>query len=376
MHTEAAVLVGPAQVEVQEFPLPAIGHDDGLMEVEACGVCGSDIRPFLDGGGALGAYRKIELPVILGHEMVGRIAQVGASASNRWGVVEGDRVVVERWMPCGRCDACQRGAFASCVRSIDGYDLFYGGTPTLVSPGLWGGFARHMYLHPDTVMHKVSSSGPASPYSLFLPLANAVEWVQHTGGARIGSTLLIQGPGPIGLMCVLVARAAGARTVIVSGLTQDSDRLRLAESLGATAAVDANQDDVVARCKELTGGEGVDVVVDATSAPSLVPISIAVDAAKAGGLIVVATEHPGGEHGGRALGEIMTKIQTRTLTVTGVRGRGRPAAGVALKLLDDPQWVDGLSQLCTPKLGLGELAAGFDALLSGQGLHASVVPGR
>lgn len=368
MRTEAAVLVGPRHIEVRDFEVPGIGPDDGLLEVEACGICGSDLKPYLTGGGPAGWPRRIDVPVILGHEVVGRIARVGRQAAERWKVAEGDRVVVERWLPCGRCEACRTAAFQHCVRHIEGADLFYGGTPATVSPGLWGGFARHMYLHPDTVLSPVRSDVPADVYPLFMPLANAVSWVCHTGNLKIGESILIQGPGPIGLACVLVARAVGARRIIVSGLGRDSARLGLARRFGATDVIDAESDDVAQRCLDLTGGAGAHLVVDVTTSRTLEPVATAVAAARRRGRVVLASEHDAsdGEPG------IMSQILAKTLTVTGVRSRGREAVAVALDLLGDDGWAADLLQLCSPVVGLADVASGFEALLAGDAVHASM----
>jgi len=366
--TEAAVLVGPRTFEVQEFTIPEIGPDEGLLEVESSGICGSDIKPYLHGGAALGFPRTIDVPVILGHEMVGRITRIGARAAERWGVEEGDRVVVERWMPCGQCSACHRGAFAYCVRYLDGKHLFYGGTPTTVRSGLWGGFARHMYLHPDSTVHRVARDTPPSAFTLFLPLANAVDWVHHTGGAELGSRVLIQGPGPIGLMGVMVAKAAGADTIVVTGMPGDEGRLQLARDLGATHTFDASVEDVAARCQDISGGIGMDLVLDVTSAETLAPVATAVSAARASGRIVLATDHSSSE----GAAEIFAKVQSRTLTIVGVRGRQRKSAEAALTLLQDPAWVEQMTRLCDPVVALDDVASGFEALLDGRGLHASV----
>jgi threonine dehydrogenase-like Zn-dependent dehydrogenase len=368
MRTEAAVLIGAQKLELQEFTVPEIGADEGILEIEASGVCGSDMEPFLNGGAKLGGPRVIRPPVILGHEMVGRIAKIGSEAARRWNVQEGDRVVVERWMPCRRCHACLSDQYPSCYRVIDGEQLFYGGTPTTVAPSLWGGFARHMYLHPDSLVHRVSAEPPASVFAMFLPLGNAVSWVQHTGQLGLGEQILIQGPGPIGLLCVLVARAAGARTIIVSGLDGDERRLSLARELGATHTINASEDDIGERCREISGSDGVDLVVDVTNARSTDPVVSAIDAARPYGRLVLATDHPAAG----AEAHIVTQIHKKTLTVSGVRGRGRKGAAVALDLLADPNWTVTLKRLCDPIVALEDIQTGFEALRSGQALHASM----
>lgn len=370
-HAEAAVLTGPGTIELQRFPLPELGPDDGLLQVENAGVCGSDIGPFLAGGAPLLGARRIDPPVILGHEVVGRIADVGGQAAERWGVQVGDRVVIERWLPCYRCNDCQRGSFSRCRRGADEPDLYYGGTPTTTAPHLWGGFATHLYLHPSTILHKVSGEGRADVYPLFLPLANAISWVQHTGGLRVGGDVLVQGPGPIGLACVLVARAAGARRVIVSGLEQDGARLELAQAYGASEVVTDGPDAVVERCLAATDGRGVDVVIDGTSTASSVPIEVGVRAAAAGATIVVPSDHGGADLPAVVLSELVQK----TLHLVGVRSRRREAVTIALRLLDDPVWREQLQRMCDPILPLADTQRAFEAACSGEAIHASVTIG-
>jgi len=107
MSVKAMVLVEAQRLEMREFPLPAIGAEDALLRVEACGLCGSDVEQY---DGALAAI-GIPFSSILGHEPVGTIEKIGAEASRRWSVFEGDRVVVEPLLGCGYCRACLMGNY-------------------------------------------------------------------------------------------------------------------------------------------------------------------------------------------------------------------------------------------------------------------------
>ena len=108
--TTSAVLVDVERFELREFPIPAIGDDDGLLRLELAGVCGSDV---LHWRGNSAVSRN--LPAILGHEIVGRIEQVGQNAARRWGVAAGDRVIVEASFGCGSCELCLRGSYQMCA---------------------------------------------------------------------------------------------------------------------------------------------------------------------------------------------------------------------------------------------------------------------
>ena len=258
--TLAAVLVAPNEFEVQELDIPEMPDDAALLAIEACGICGSDarIRRRATGG-----------PMIMGHENVGIIAKIGRAAAERWRLREGDRVALEEYVTCGACRWCRSELFRYCALTdggLGGPPLRYGSTPISVAPGLWGGYSQYLYVHPGAVVHRVPSSVPANLLTAFLPLANGVELACGYGRVGIGSSVLIQGPGEHGLAAAMAARAAGATCIIVAGLGVDAGRLEIARRVGAHYTVDVEQEDLVARVRDITGGEGVDVVINITGA--------------------------------------------------------------------------------------------------------------
>lgn len=258
--TVAAVLVAPNQFEVRELPIPEIPDDAALLAVEACGICGSDARI---------RRRTAAGPMIMGHENVGTIARIGRAAAQRWRLQEGDRVALEEYVTCGACRWCRSELFRYCALTdggLGGPPLRYGSTPISVAPGLWGGYSEFVYVHPGAVIHRAPSSVPANLMTAFLPLANGVELACGYGGIGIGSSVLIQGPGEHGLAATMAARAAGATCIIVAGLGIDASRLEIARKIGAHYTVDVEQEDLVSRVKDITGGEGVDVVINITGA--------------------------------------------------------------------------------------------------------------
>jgi len=348
---KAAVLTGPRQIEIQEFPLPEPGQDASLLRVEACGICGADY-PVYVGGTDNTANLAIRAPVILGHEIVGRVEQLGEEAANRWGVQEGDRVVIERWIPCGHCERCYQGDYRLCVQKVDGTKpLFYGGAPTTLNPGLWGGYAEYMYLHPDSVVYRANPKTPAHLFPLFTPLANGLCWVQEIGGLRPGGTIVIEGPGQEGLAAVIAAREAGAHNVIVTGLSRDATRLALALELGATATIVADREDVVEGVRAATGGVLADVVLDVTAGGSTAPLEIATEVAKEGGTIVLSASGLKDSLSARALQQIFNKV----LTLRGVRGRHRWAIFAALRLIESDKYP--LERLCSKVVALEEVGS-------------------
>src|SRR6266536_2888357 len=191
----AAVATAPATTELHDLPLPRIGQDDGLLRVEAAGICGTDWELYLreSRGRGLG-------PLILGHENVGRVVALGEQAARRWGVAVGDRVAVEEFLPCGTCRLCRAGSYRLCeaTDSRGGRPfLRYGSTPLTVPPGLYGGFSEYLYLHPRSILHRIGDL-PAQLAALFVPIANGIRWVLQQAGLQVGQTVVIQGPGQHG----------------------------------------------------------------------------------------------------------------------------------------------------------------------------------
>ncbi|HVN64252.1 MAG TPA: alcohol dehydrogenase catalytic domain-containing protein, partial [Candidatus Binataceae bacterium] len=234
----AVVQTGTEKLEIREFPLPEVHDDDGLLRLEACGICGSDYEQYE------GAFGHMNYPVIPGHEPLGIIEKVGASAAKRWGVKEGDRVAVEVMLPCGFCEQCLSGEYRLCFGK--GRMSAYGYTSTKIPPSLWGGYSQYMYLDPHTVMHKMSHSVPPEIAVLFNPLGAGIRWAVQLPGTGIGSSIAILGPGQRGLASVVAAKEAGAETIIVTGLKRDAKKLELAKLFGATHTVNVDEIDPVA----------------------------------------------------------------------------------------------------------------------------------
>jgi len=276
----AAVLVEPKRIELREFPRPAIGRDDALLRIEACGICGSDYEQYE--GVAPQHEDYTQFPVIPGHEPLGVIEEIGAEARQRWGVSEGDRVAVRSGYGCGRCAACARFEPRAC-RTRGGT---YGYTDVSKPPHLWGGYAEHMYLGALSVVKKMDARIPAGVAVMFNPLAAGLSWAGTIPATGAADRVVILGAGQRGLCCVIAARAAGARQIVITGLARDAGKLALARELGADVTIDVEKEDVVARAREATGG-GAEVVVDTTpNAPQSLVHAMAIAVRK--GRIVVA----------------------------------------------------------------------------------------
>lgn len=360
--TTAAVMTERRTMEVRELPVPAIGPDAGLLRVEAAGVCGADV----------GFFNRDLSPRVLGHENVGTIVALGNAAVDRWGLQEGDRVVLEEYLPCGHCHFCRSSDFRLCMASDAGANpdaLRYGSTPLTVEPGLWGGYSEYLYLHPRTVAHNLDSKTSAIQASLALPLANGYEWAYSAGGIGPSSSILVMGPGQQGLGCVLAAREAGAGLIIVVGLPRDAERLKVAAELGAHHTITLEDGvDVRELVAGYTGGMGLDVVVD-TAAGNEETISLALDILRKSGTLVVPASTM------RPLKELdFYKVTRKYLTVRGMRGHSYHAVEWAIGTIASGRYP--LDRLCSLEVGLDAVS---QAILGtgGEGdpvIHASVVP--
>ena len=329
----AAVLVAPRRIELRDFPIPTVSANDGVLRVEAAGLCGTDYEQYR--GKLTGTPLDVR-PIIPGHEIQGWIESIGAEAAQRWRVKEGDRVIVEASIPCGKCRQCQCGRSVLCLAS-QGYGLRISCDKP---PYLWGGYATHMYLHPQATVHRAPDGLRRDVLSLHNPMSNAVRWAYERGRVQIGESVLISGPGQRGLLAVVVARTAGAGLIIVTGTARDRARLALARELGAHATVVVDEEDPVARARDLTGGYGVDLVLD-VSAGALDPIVQAIEMVRPGGRIVLA----GLKDGKQLHGLVPDKVLMKEITLEGVLSSSWTAREQSLALLSrhEPE----LIKLCT-----------------------------
>ena len=261
MKTRAVVVTEPGKLEMREFSLPQVGDDDGILKVELAGVCGSD--PGIFRGKASRAPRPY--PLILGHEIVGTVHQMGEEAKARLGVEEGDRVIIEYAFGCGKCRPCLEGRYTLCDRFYT-----YGSMVSCAEPPhLFGAYADYLYIHPRAMVHKIAddiSSGTA--VLICAVLGNAMRWLRQIGGASIGQAVAIVGPGQQGLAAVAVAKEAGAGPIMLVGLERDAHRLAMAQRFGADLVINADKENPVEAVARATGGAMAGLVMDVTGHPS------------------------------------------------------------------------------------------------------------
>jgi threonine dehydrogenase-like Zn-dependent dehydrogenase len=356
-ESQAAVLSAPRTIEVRQVTAGALPAAGAWLEVEACGVCGSDWSWY--------AERAIPAPFVPGHEMVGRIAAAWGDHGNAAFQV-GARVAIEEALPCWSCAVCRSGRHRLCPCSAR-----YGGTALTVAPALWGGFAQYAYLAPRTSAHAVAESLEAGLATLFIPVSNGLSWVRAAGRLVPGESVVVIGAGQHGLACVAAARRGGAGTVVAVGRSGDQARLDAAVKLGAGIVVDADREDWGDTVLKATGQLGADLLVD--TAPGATDVlARAARCVAIGGRVVVA-----GLKGGASSAVPTDVLVRREIEIRGVAARESWAIDAALAwLAQDPALFGAFSSVT---VGLAEVEQALLAL-GGEGggprpVHAVVQPG-
>ena len=349
--TYSAVTIATRTMEILAFDIPVIGEDDGLLKVEMCGVCGSDSRIF--------QWTDPErFPLIMGHEVLGHIEEIGSQASARWGIKRGDRVVVEHLFGCGHCRMCLIGEYRFCSEHLG-----YGGPiPSSVPPCLWGAYGEYMYLAPNSRVHRIAEDVPAEAAVMTCAnIGNGIRWVRTKGGVTVGDTVVVIGPGGQGLAAVLAAREAGATQIVAIGLTQDNHRFEVARRFGATQTINLDIEDPVERVHQLTEGVLADVVMDLTGATSSAPLSL--ELVRPMGTVVL-----GSNTGEASVPLVTSKIAAKEIHYQGVNTHDTPAVRAAIKLVESRRYP--IEKMVTHYFGLEDAetavhAAGGEIRLDG-----------
>jgi L-iditol 2-dehydrogenase len=235
----ASVMTGVESLQIEERPIPAPGPHEVQIEVAAVGVCGSDVHYYRHG--RIGDF-IVNDPMILGHELSGRITAVGEGVDP---ARIGQRVAVEPQHPCRRCKQCKAGRYNLCPEM-----QFY------ATPPIDGAFCKYVVIDEDFA-HAVPDSMSDDAAALLEPLSVAITTMRKAGIVP-GSSILIAGAGPIGVICAQAARAFGAARIVVTDLLES--RREKALAFGATEVLDPTAVDVSAI-------EPVDAFVDATGVP-------------------------------------------------------------------------------------------------------------
>lgn len=261
---QAAVLEKPLSIHVKEIPVPTPAADEALVQVYCIGICGSDIHYYEHG--RIGRY-VVEKPIILGHELAGRVVAVGSAVSH---LRVGDRVAVEPGVPCNRCQQCRAGRYNLCP------DVVF-----LATPPVDGAWAEYIAIRAD-FLHILPDGMSYETGALLEPLSVGFHAMSRAGiGPK--DTVLVSGLGPVGMLAAVAARMFGAATLIGSDVIPL--RREMAERFAVDATFNPLTEDGRQRIAELTGGVGVTAVVETSG--NARAVANAIDMVNFGGKIAV-----------------------------------------------------------------------------------------
>lgn len=266
MNTMKAVIKyadAPGATEVRDVPIPEIGKTDVLVEVAHTGVCGTD--PHLHNNTS--AFKFVR-PFILGHEFAGTIVKIGSEVT---GFPVGDRVTSETHAEfCGKCALCKQNNYPLC-RERKGYGFHVDGAYTK--------FVKV----PERILHHVPDNVSLKAASITEPFCVAYKALISNSNIRAGDTVVIIGPGPIGILSAKLAKLSGAGEIVVIGTEGDDKRLELAKEFGATITINSSDEDPLKRILSFGDGYGADLIVDLAGSSST--LKLCMDAVRPAGQI-------------------------------------------------------------------------------------------
>jgi L-iditol 2-dehydrogenase len=318
---KAWVLGRPGELTLVEKPVPVPGVAEALLRVDAVAICGTDLEVIAHGDPALvrgGApFEKNFTP---GHEYMGTVAAVGPGVDE---FAVGERVAVEVHAGCGRCERCREGMYTACLN----YGMNYGDRDKGHRANGFttdGGFAEYAVNHVNTLV-PVPEGMSDEEATLIVTAGTAIYGLDVVGGLVAGQSIVVIGPGPIGLMAAATAKALGASPVILVGAGRDRNRLLTGLELGADVTVNAEERDAVEAVLRLTRGRGAHYVFECSGARDA--INQAARMASRGGRIcaVAFAREP--------VPVDVARLVSNNIYLFGIRGEGRSATRRAAALM-------------------------------------------
>lgn len=271
---KAAVKVNEEKrLVLMDVPMPEPKPSEALVKIKTIGLCGTDVA--IKNNTFMGRHGLVKMPMIPGHELLGEVVAVGSQVKK---VKLGDRVTSSAIRGCGECYACRTGILNRC-RNWEHIGID--------SPGC---FAEYMCADQD-ILFQVPDFVPDEHAAILEPATTAARAIR-TNNITPGSFIAVFGPGPFGMFIMQTMAATSPKRLVMVGLSSDEHRLRMALELGATDVIMADKEDPVAKINEMTKGKGADYVVEATG--NVAAVSLAIDAACGGGLILMGGSGFGG----------------------------------------------------------------------------------
>lgn len=353
----AAVFYGvPGIVELQELTTPTPRGPEVLVKVESCTLCGSDLH-------SIEGRRKVPVPTILGHEIVGRIEAFGPEAVRRdfsgKPLSEGDRVVWALVAACGRCLYCQRDLPQKCLSAVKyGHEAFRTGYELL------GGLAERCLLTPGTAIVRVPEKLTLNTISpAGCATATIASALEATGDLR-GRVVCIAGAGLLGLTAAAMSRSRSADVVIVCDV--QPARLDWARRFGATHCV--HPDGLTPLIRELTSNQGVDIALEVSGAPQAFE-SLFPNVRMGGQLLLIGAVFPSAP-----VPIAIEQIVRRNLTLRGIHNYGPDHLVQAVNFLDQYQEQFPFDRIVADWFSLRDVASAITAAHNPNVIRVGVIP--
>lgn len=336
---KAWVLGGPGELTLEEKPVPSPGRAEVLVRIDAVAICATDLEIIAHGPPAqIQGGLPFNRGFTPGHEYMGTVAALGPGVDE---YAVGQRVTVEIHAGCGQCKRCRQGMYTSCHN----YGKNYGGVDKGHRANGFttdGGFAEYAVNSINTLV-PIPGTMSDEEATLVVTAGTAMYGLTELGGLIAGESIVVTGPGPIGLMGVAVARALGAHPVILTG-TRDN-RLEMGRRLGADHVINVRNADPVERVREITGGIGVDYVLECSGATKAV--NEALHMCNRGGRVCLAA-FPREE-----VPVDIKHIVTNNIYLYGIRGEGKSATHRAAAFMERGEFDATL--IHTHTFGMGDL---------------------
>lgn len=362
MKTVAMVLEAFNQpLTMREFELPAMLEGEVLIRVEAAGVCGSDVHMWR------GEDPRTPLPIILGHEGVGRVLEIAGAKKTISGeeLKQGDLIIWNRGMSCHKCYSCAVMNEPSLCTNRKIYGI---NRPSTIRPYVNGCYSREMILAAETDIFKVEKEiDPAILVSASCSGAT-VAHAFDLHSPSFGETVVIQGPGPLGVYATAFSRHLGALDIIVIGGSEN--RLALCRQFGATMTLNRNELSLEQRREivmQRTGGRGADVVIEAVGDPAAVHEGLKL-ARMGGSYLSIGFSQPPGD----CQVDFFSDVVRKNLKIQGVWVSATRHTWQAMRLVQDNP--DLFAQMITHRYPLSQANEALQAMAGREALKAVLVP--
>lgn len=287
----AAVVVEPGKLEIKELPVPEPGENEVLLKVASCGICGSDVHAFE------GNHFRTTYPRIMGHEFSGYVEETGPGVKN---FKKGDRVCAETNIPCWFCKICLSGLPHLC-KSVQ-----------VIGFNRDGGYAQYVRVPAENLI-QVPEILTMDQATLTQPLGVGYKAVLDHSDITGGVTVAVLGAGPVGLGAVASAAVRGGRVIAIDIFDH---KLEVAKKMGAAEVINGREEDVIARVMSLTGGDGVDAVIECAGGSQHITIQQATQIVRPRGEVIVV-----GTFGKQGTLVRLADLRAGEITIKGTRGQ-------------------------------------------------------